>query len=47
MKLTDISRKSSSRTSGAKPGTKMHNAPEPSLDELLWTIAMAPRYFRP
>ena len=25
----------------AKPGTKMHNAPEPDLDELLWTIAVA------
>ncbi|MXW52633.1 MAG: 7,8-didemethyl-8-hydroxy-5-deazariboflavin synthase subunit CofH [Gammaproteobacteria bacterium] len=25
----------------AKPGTKMKNAPEPDLDELLWTIAVA------
>jgi FO synthase len=25
----------------AKPGTRMANAPEPSLDELLWTIAVA------
>ena len=25
----------------AKPGTKMREAPEPDLDELLWTIAMA------
>jgi FO synthase len=25
----------------AKPGTKMANAPEPDLDELLWTIAVA------
>ncbi len=25
----------------AKPGTKMHSAPEPDLDELLWTIAVA------
>ncbi len=25
----------------AKPGTKMHDAPEPSLDELLWTAAAA------
>ncbi len=25
----------------AKPGTKMSNAPEPSLDEQLWTIAIA------
>jgi FO synthase len=25
----------------AKPGTKMVNAPEPDLEELLWTIAMA------
>lgn len=25
----------------AKPGTKMNNAPEPDLDELLWTIAVA------
>ncbi len=25
----------------AKPGTKMVNAPEPDLDELLWTIAVA------
>ena len=25
----------------AKPGTKMADAPEPGLDELLWTVAMA------
>ncbi|MCP4877386.1 MAG: 5-amino-6-(D-ribitylamino)uracil--L-tyrosine 4-hydroxyphenyl transferase CofH [Gammaproteobacteria bacterium] len=25
----------------AKPGTKMYNAPEPSVDEHLWTIAIA------
>ena len=25
----------------AKPGTKMREAPEPSLEELLWTIAVA------
>ena len=25
----------------AKPGTRMATAPEPSLDELLWTIAVA------
>ena len=25
----------------AKPGTKMHKAPEPDLNELLWTIAVA------
>ncbi len=25
----------------AKPNTKMHSAPEPELDELLWTIAVA------
>lgn len=25
----------------AKPGTRMWNAPEPSLDELRWTVAMA------
>ena len=24
-----------------KPGTKMHDSPEPALEELLWTIAMA------
>ncbi len=24
-----------------KPGTKMHNAPEPDLDNLVWTIAIA------
>ena len=30
-----------------KPGTKMHNAPEPTLDELLWTIAMARIIFGP
>ena len=30
-----------------KPGTKMHDAPEPALDELLWTIAMARIIFGP
>ncbi len=25
----------------AKPGTKMHDAPEPDLDDMLWTIAVA------
>lgn len=30
-----------------KPGTKMHNAPEPALEELLWTIAMARIIFGP
>ena len=30
-----------------KPGTKMHDAPEPTLDELLWTIAMARIIFGP
>jgi FO synthase len=25
----------------AKPGTKMHGAPEPSMDELCWTVAAA------
>ena len=25
----------------AKPGTKMHSAPEPDLEELLWTISVA------
>jgi FO synthase len=25
----------------AKPGTKMHAAPEPSMDELCWTVAVA------
>ena len=30
-----------------KPGTKMHNAPEPALEELLWTIAMARVIFGP
>lgn len=24
-----------------KPGTKMHNAPEPDMDDLIWTIAIA------
>ena len=31
----------------AKPGTKMRQAPEPDLDELLWTIAMARILFGP
>lgn len=31
----------------AKPGTKMANAPEPELDELLWTIAVARILFGP
>ena len=31
----------------AKPGTKMANAPEPALDELLWTIAVARILFGP
>ncbi len=31
----------------AKPGTKMKNAPEPDLDELLWTIAVARLIFGP
>ena len=31
----------------AKPGTKMRSAPEPSLDELLWTIAIARILFGP
>ncbi len=31
----------------AKPDTKMHAAPEPSLDELLWTIAAARLIFGP
>jgi FO synthase len=31
----------------AKPGTKMVNAPEPDLDELLWTIAVARIVFGP
>ena len=31
----------------AKPGTKMRSAPEPSLDELLWTIAVARIIFGP
>ena len=31
----------------AKPGTLMVNAPEPSLDELLWTIAVARLLFGP
>ena len=30
-----------------KPGTKMHDAPEPPLEELLWTIAMARIIFGP
>jgi FO synthase len=31
----------------AKPGTKMHNAPEPSSDDLCWTIAAARLIFGP
>jgi FO synthase len=31
----------------AKPGTRMQGAPEPSLDEQLWTIAMARLIFGP
>lgn len=31
----------------AKPGTKMVDAPEPDLDELCWTIAMARLMFAP
>ncbi len=31
----------------AKPGTRMAGAPEPSLDELLWTIAVARILFGP
>ena len=31
----------------AKPGTKMHDAPEPDFDELLWTIACARIIFGP
>ena len=31
----------------AKPGTKMRAAPEPDLDELLWTIAVARLVFGP
>ena len=31
----------------AKPGTRMADAPEPSLDELLWTIAVARILFGP
>jgi FO synthase len=31
----------------AKPGTKMAHAPEPDLDELLWTVAMARLVFGP
>jgi FO synthase len=31
----------------AKPGTKMADAPEPSLDELLWTILQARRILPP
>ncbi len=30
-----------------KPGTKMYDAPEPGLEELLWTIAMARIIFGP
>ncbi len=30
-----------------KPGTKMHAAPEPALEELLWTIALARIIFGP
>ena len=30
-----------------KPGTKMHDAPEPTLADLLWTIAMARIIFGP
>ena len=30
-----------------KPGTKMHDAPEPALEELLWSIAMARIIFGP
>lgn len=31
----------------AKPGTKMHAAPEPAFDELLWTVAAARLIFGP
>ena len=31
----------------AKPGTKMHAAPEPSMDELCWTVAAARLIFGP
>jgi FO synthase len=31
----------------AKPDTRMHDAPEPDLDELLWTIALARIVFGP
>ena len=31
----------------AKPGTKMHAAPEPAMDELCWTIAVARLIFGP
>lgn len=31
----------------AKPGTRMHAAPEPSMDELCWTIAAARLIFGP
>jgi FO synthase len=31
----------------AKPGTKMHDAPEPSMDELCWTVAAARLIFGP
>ena len=30
-----------------KPGTKMYDAPEPALEELLWTVAMARIIFGP
>ena len=31
----------------AKPGTAMHDAPEPSMDELCWTVAVARLIFGP
>lgn len=31
----------------AKPGTKMHDAPEPSMDDLCWTVAAARLIFGP
>ena len=31
----------------AKPGTKMHDAPQPSMDDLCWTIAVARLIFGP
>ncbi len=31
----------------AKPGTKMHAAPEPDLDDMLWTLAVARLVFGP